>query len=309
MSDSTHDNRKPLDRPLFGLDFGGTKIEAVVLNGSECAFRHRIKTPDSYQGAIAAISDLVRDAELAVGPIAKVGIGLPGSVSPRNGLMRNANRTYLNGTRFGDDLSRVLRRPVSLSNDANCLALSEAFDGAAANARIVFAVVIGTGVGGGLVVDGKLIQGANGIAGEWGHSPFPSLEGRDRPARSCWCGRSNCVESWVSGTGFTRLYLERTGKALAGEAIISAMRAGDLIAHEMFDLWIDRLARALATVVNLLDPDVIVFGGGMAQISELYARLASAMTQYVFADQWFSRLRPAKWGDASGVRGAARLGM
>lgn len=295
------------DAPLIGLDFGGTKIEAVGMRDSDIAFRKRVATPTTYHDAIVAVCDLVRDVEEAVGLVDKVGIGLPGSISPRNGMMRNANRTYLNGMRFGEDLARVLHKRVTLSNDANCLALSEAHDGAAASAHVVFAVVIGTGVGGGLVVDGKLVDGANGIAGEWGHSAFPGLEGRDRPARPCWCGRSNCIESWVSGTAFGKLYTERTGTALTGEAIVSAMRRGDAVASELFDLWIDRLARSLATVVNVVDPNVIVFGGGMAQISELYARLPPVMSHYVFADSWHARLRPAKWGDASGVRGAARL--
>lgn len=296
----------PPTPPLIGIDLGGTKIEAVALSDTDYLFRKRIATPDNYQEAIAAVASLVYEAEATVGQIDRIGIGTPGSISPRTGLMRNANRTYLNGTRFGQDLSRVLRKDVALTNDANCLALSEAHDGSAAGARIVLAVVLGTGVGGGLVIDGKLIKGTNGIAGEWGHSPFPAEHPLEL-GRQCWCGRTNCIESWISGTAFGALYTKRTGKVLDGHAIVSAMRAGDSIAIEIFEEWLDRLARSLATVINLLDPDVIVFGGGMATISELYNRLPPLISPHVFADRWFARLRPAKWGDASGVRGAARL--
>lgn len=292
----------------IGIDFGGTKIEAVGLDadGSVLA-RRRVSNPGAYDAAIEAVADLVGFIESESGRTGTVGMGTPGSQSPRTGLMRNANSTYLNGRRFGDDLEARLGRPVRLANDANCLALSEATDGAAAGAKAAFAIIIGTGCGGGLVVDGALVEGAGGVAAEIGHVslPWPGLE--EAPGPACWCGLKGCLETWVSGSGLQRDHRERTGQALDAPGIVAAARAGEAAAIESLDLYIDRLGRAIAMTANLVDPDVFVLGGGMSNVTELYARLPAVVERYAFSDHWAGRIAPAAWGDASGVRGAARL--
>lgn len=292
----------------IGVDFGGTKIEAAALAASgEIVARLRTPTPDSYDAALAAVRALVARVERESAPVDRIGVGAPGSISPRTGLVRNANTVYLNGRPFADDLARALARPVRISNDANCLAVSEAVDGAGAGARLVFAVIIGTGCGGGLAVDGRLIDGANGIAGEWGHNPLPWPVADELPGPACWCGQHGCLETWISGTAFRRDYAAHGGEDATGQTIIAAMRRGERAAVEAFDRYLDRLARALASVVNLIDPDAIVFGGGMANVTELYDRLPALIRRHVFADEWTAPLRLARWGDSSGVRGAARL--
>ena len=292
----------------IGVDFGGTKIEAAALAASgEIIARLRTPTPDSYDAALAAVRDLVARVERESAPVERLGVGAPGSISPRTGLVRNANTVYLNGQPFADDLAATLGRPVRVSNDANCLAVSEAVDGAGAGARLVFAVIIGTGCGGGLAVGGKLIDGANGIAGEWGHNPLPWPDDDERPGPACWCGQHGCLETWISGTAFRRDYAAHGGADATGQTIIAAMRRGERAAVEAFDRYLDRLARALASVANLIDPDAFVFGGGMANVTELYDRLPALIRRHVFADAWTAPLRLARWGDSSGVRGAARL--
>jgi fructokinase len=292
----------------IGVDFGGTKIEAAALD-RDGAFLARLRAPNpgAYDAALQTVRDLVARVEAEAGGRGAVGIGAPGSVSPRTGVIRNANSTWLNGRPFREDLEAVLERPVALANDANCLALSEAADGAAVGGRIVFAVILGTGCGGGVVVDGRLIEGANGIGGEWGHTPLPWAKPGEWPGPKCWCGQSGCLETWVSGTGLRRDFAETAGRQLTGEAILEAARAGDPDARVAFDRYIDRLGRALAMVANILDPDVFVFGGGVSNASELYDRLPAVIERNVFSDVWSARLVPAKWGDSSGVRGAARL--
>jgi fructokinase len=292
----------------IGIDFGGTKIEAAALDeDGGWLSRLRVSTPDNYGDAIAAVVDLVARTEHAAGPARTIGMGSPGSVSRRTGVMRNANTTYLNRRHFAEDLSAALGRPVRLANDANCLALSEAVDGAAAGARVTFAVILGTGCGGGLVVDGKIIDGANGIGGEWGHIPLPWPRGDELQAPTCWCGLSGCLETWISGTGFQEDYRRRTGNAGKGTDIVAAARAGDADARATLDAYIDRLGRAIAVIANIADPDCFVFGGGMSNVGELYAQLAPVIDRYTFSDRWEARLVPAKWGDSSGVRGAAHL--
>ncbi|WP_269713262.1 ROK family protein [Caulobacter sp. NIBR2454] len=292
----------------IGVDFGGTKIEAAALD-AEGRFLARLREPNpgDYDAAIAAVVDLIARVEAKVGEQGSVGIGGPGSVSPRSGLMRNSNSTYLNGRPFDVDLAKALGRPIRMENDANCLALSEAVDGAGAGAKGVFAIIVGTGCGGGVVFDGRLITGANAIAGEWGHTPLPWPRGDELPGHTCWCGQINCLETWVSGTGFGRDYGSATGKELTGEAIIAAMRAGEAEAMAAFDRYVDRLGRAMAVVCNLIDPDVFILGGGMSNVGELYERLPAVIRSHVFSDAWDAKIAPAQWGDSSGVRGAARL--
>lgn len=293
----------------IGVDFGGTKIEAAALDaGGAFLVRLRAPNPGSYEAAISTVRDLVAQAELQAGGRGSVGIGAPGSVSPKRGVIRNANSVWLNGRPFREDLEAALERPIAIANDADCLALSEAADGAAAGARTVFAVIIGTGCGGGVVVDGRLIEGANGIGGEWGHVPLPWAKEGEWPGPACWCSQRGCLETWLSGTGLRRDFKDHAGRELAGEAILEAARAGDPEAIAAFDRYVDRLGRALAMICNILDPDVFVFGGGVSNAAEIYDRLPEAITPYVFSDVWEARLVPARWGDSSGVRGAARLG-
>lgn len=292
----------------IGIDFGGTKIEAAALDRAGAFLtRQRIPTPDNYGDALRAVADLVAQVEGEVGPARSIGIGVPGSISPRTGVMRNANTTYLNGSSFQKDLEAALGRPIRLDNDANCLALSEAKDGAAAGARVTFAIIIGTGCGGGVVVDGKLISGANGIAGEWGHVPLPWVRDDELPPPACWCGLAGCLEKWISGTGFRDDYERRTGRRPKGEEIVALARGGDPIARATLDHYIDRLGRGMAMIANILDPDCFVMGGGMSNVTELYDRLPAVIDHYSFSDGWSAAIVPAKWGDSSGVRGAAHL--
>jgi fructokinase len=292
----------------IGIDFGGTKIEAAALDDTG-GFLKRIRTPNpgAYNAAIATVCTLVSDIEKEIGGPGTVGIGVPGSISPVNGFMRNANSTYLNGRPFREDLSRALGREIQLANDANCLALSEVVDGAAKGARIVFGVILGTGCGGGLVINGKLLEGSNGIAGEWGHNPLPWQEADETPGPRCWCGKLGCLEYWISGTGLQRDYFERTGAKLNGKQIIAKCRSGDHAALETFERYIGRLGRAIAMVCNIVDPDVVVIGGGLSNIADIYERLPGEVSKHIFSDVLRTRFVAAQWGDSSGVRGAARL--
>ena len=292
----------------IGIDFGGTKLEAAVLDG-DGAFLTRIRTPNpgDYDRAIADLRGLVDAVEAEVGPCASVGVGVPGSVSPRTGTMRNANAVFLNGRRFAEDLERALGRPVRVANDANCMALSEAVDGAAAGAKVAFGVIVGTGVGGGLVVDGHIVEGANGLGGEWGHLPLPWMTADEFPGAPCWCGQRGCLDLLISGTGLRRDHAARTGTEMDGTAIVAAARAGDADAGASLAACIDRLGRALAMVVNTVDPDVFVLGGGLSNVAELYPPLPDIIRAHAFGGEWEGQVVPARWGDSSGVRGAARL--
>lgn len=293
---------------LVGVDFGGTKIEGAALDeGGHPVVRLRVPTPGSYAEALAAVRDLLARIEADTGPVDRVGVGVPGSISPRTGLIRNANTTYLNGRNLTADLETALGKAVRLSNDANCFAVSEASDGAAAGADLVFGVIIGTGCGGGLVVNGRLVEGAHGIAGEWGHNPLPWPSVEELAVPPCWCGRKGCLETWISGTGFRNDYRCLGGGDVAGPEIVAAAGRGEPTALAALDRYVDRLARGLSMIVNIIDPDMFVFGGGMANVSEIYDRLPMAMRRYIFSDVWDAPLRPARWGDSSGVRGAARL--
>lgn len=292
----------------IGVDFGGSKIEAAALaeDGGYLA-RQRVANPGTYDGAIAAVISLVEAIEREAGAKGAVGVGAPGSVSPLTAKMRNANSTFLNGRAFREDLEAALGRPIRLANDANCLALSEAVDGAAAGVKAAFAVIIGTGCGGGLAVDGRLVEGASGIAGEWGHAPLPWPQLDETPGPSCWCGLEGCLETWISGSGLARDHEQRFGRRRTAEDVVAAARAGEAAAGESFDRYLGRLGRGLAMICNILDPDVFVFGGGLSKVGEIYELLPAKIAPYVFADGWLGRLAPARWGDASGVRGAAML--
>lgn len=292
----------------IGVDFGGTKVEAAALDASgKLLAKARVSNPGDYDKALSVVRDLVGGLEQKLGARGTVGVGAPGSISPTTGVMRNANSLYLNGRRFREDLSQALNRPVRLANDANCLALSEAVDGAGAGAKVVFAIILGTGCGGGLVVDGRLVEGGNGIAGEWGHIPLPWPTAEERDGPTCWCGQRGCLEMWVSGTGLRRDFQAATGLAHSGEEIIAAWRAGDAQAAAAFDRLMDRLGRAIAVLCNIVDPDAIVLGGGLSNVPEVCQRLPDLIAPRVFSDRWSARIKPALWGDASGVRGAARL--
>jgi len=289
----------------IGIDFGGTKIEAAALSDSgEIMARRRVPNPGAYEAAVEAVRRLIAEMHC---PDATVGLGIPGSISPKTGLIRNANSIWLNGKPFKQDLERALARPVRLENDANCFALSEASDGAAAGAEVVFGAILGTGCGGGIVARGKTIEGVNGIAGEWGHTPLPWPEGVELPGNRCWCGRMNCLETWISGTGFVEDYERATGRKLKGAEIEAAANAGEPEAVAALDRYIDRLGRGLAVICDILDPDVIVLGGGMSNTAALYPRLPEVVTKYVFSDVFETRIVKAAHGDSSGVRGAAWL--
>ncbi|WP_339931523.1 ROK family protein [uncultured Brevundimonas sp.] len=292
----------------IGVDFGGTKIEAAAL-AADGRFLTRLREPNpgTYDAALAAVVRLVERIEREFDRAGTVGLAVPGSVSPTTGRMRNANSIWLNDRLFREDLETALRRPVRMANDANCLALSESVDGAATGAAVAFAVIIGTGCGGGLAVDGQLIGGANGLTGEWGHIALPWPTAAEVPGPTCWCGLHGCLETWISGTGFQRDHAEVTGRTLAAEAIVAAAGTGDPAAVASLERYTDRLSRALAMVVNLVDPDVVVLGGGLSNVADLYPRLAERVPRHVFADSTLTRIVPARWGDSSGVRGAARL--
>lgn len=303
----------------LGVDVGGTKIEAVVLadDGAE-RFRARIAAPQGhYEATLAAIAGLHDRAQAACGGLGSLGVGTPGSVIPETGRMKNCNSTWLNGRPLPQDLADRLARPVVVANDADCFALSEAGDGAGASARVVFGVILGTGVGGGVVVDGRLLAGPNGIAGEWGHNPLPSLAGapaavveqyRALPTRTCYCGRADCVETWLSGPGLLRSAQELGCQVVTAEAAVAAAAAGDVPAGAALELLLWQLAAALSGVINVLDPDVIVLGGGLSKVRLLYDGVAARWGRFVFSDRVRTRLAPPRFGDASGVRGAAWLG-
>ncbi len=292
----------------IGIDLGGTKIEARALDaaGGEC-FRRRVPTPrGDYDATIEAIAHLVDEAERVAGP-SSVGVGIPGTVSQATGLIKNANSVWLNGRPLLEDLQRRLGRAIGLANDANCFALSESMDGAAAGAHVVFGVIIGTGTGGGIVVDRQVVVGVNAIAGEWGHNPMPWPEPGEWPGAPCYCGRSGCIETLLSGSGLARDYEAATGEAADALAIAARATRGEPAATATLERYEGRLARALASIINVLDPDVIVLGGGLSNITRLYANVPARWGAYIFSDAVTTRLVRAVHGDASGVRGAAWL--
>jgi fructokinase len=293
----------------IGIDLGGSKIEGVVLacNGDVLA-RERVQTPQGdYAATMMAVCELVARLEQCAGASCSVGIGMPGSVSRASGLVKNSNSVCLNGRPLHADLEQRLRRPLRFANDADCFALSEASEGAAAGQRCVFGVIVGTGTGGGIVVDGRLLDGPNGIAGEWGHNPLPWPRSGESPGPECYCGRQGCIETWLSGPGFAHDHVATGGAAVTALEIVAAAARGDAIALAALERYVDRMARALAGVINVIDPDVIVLGGGMSNIAALYDAVPRLWGRYVFSDRVDTRLVRAQHGDSSGVRGAAWL--
>lgn len=290
----------------IGIDLGGTKIEIVVLGpDGEIALRRRASTPLIYAEALAVVAALIAEMEAEIGATASIGIGIPGTISPRTGLMRTPNTPCLDGRPFDKDFAAYLGREIRVANDANCFALSEAADGAGAGAEVVFGVILGTGCGGGLVVHGRLVNGRNGIAGEWGHNPLPWTQPDDLPLRPCPCGRTGCIERYVAGPA---LAYEADGiGARDASGLPGRAAAGDERAIRALSVHAERLARALAAITNVFDPDVIVLGGGLSNLPHLYSEVPALMTPYVFSDSFAAKILPNTHGDSSGVRGAAWL--
>ena len=293
----------------IGIDLGGTKIEGIALgDDASVLVRRRIPTPrDDYHQTLAAIVTLIREIEQEIGRVGTVGVSMPGAISPATGLVKNANSTWLNGRLICEDLPRLLGRPIRFANDANCFALSEATDGAASGADVVFGVIIGTGTGGGIVVNRHVLMGRNAIAGEWGHNPLPAPRDGEWPGPPCYCGRSGCIETFLSGPGLARDYEASGGSILPASDIARRAAAGEPLALACVARYEERMARALASVINLLDPDVVVLGGGLSNIDRLYTSVPNLWSPYVFSDRIRTRLVRAAHGDSSGVRGAAWL--
>ena len=301
-----------MQRIRLGIDLGGTKIEIIALDGDGAErLRRRVPTPQGdYDGTLAAIAGLVADAERTLGMAegaASIGVGTPGSLSRATGLLRGSNSVCLNGRPFRTDLEARVGRTIRISNDANCFALSEAMDGAGAGLRVVFGVILGTGVGAGIVIDGQVLDGCNGIAGEWGHNPLPWPRDDERPGTACFCGKLGCIETFLSGPGLARDHRRTTGSDLAPREIIEGVIAGDAACEAALARYEERLARALAHVINLLDPDVVVLGGGLSNVDRLYATVPRLWGDWVFSDRVDTRLVKHRHGDSSGVRGAAWL--
>jgi len=293
----------------IGIDWGGSKIEALAMDaeGRELV-RRRIATPrGDYEGSIREAVALVAAIEAEVGPTGAIGVGIPGMVVPDTGLVRNANSTWLNGRPLERDLARALGREVRCVNDANCLALSEAIDGAAAGQRVVFAAILGTGCGAGIAIGGQMHAGINGVAGEWGHNPLPWQRPEEYPGDACYCGQRGCIERWLSGPALEEDYRRFGQEPLSGAEIVARAKENDPAAEAALVRYEGRLARALAHVVNLLDPDVIVLGGGLSRIERLYRNVPPQMASWVFGKSARTPVLPAQHGDSSGVRGAARL--
>ncbi|MBE0492955.1 MAG: ROK family protein [Thiomicrospira sp.] len=292
----------------LGIDLGGTKIEIVALDAhNEICLRERVMAPKGcYVDTLEAMVTLVHQAEHALGQTGSVGVGIPGAISAKTGRVKNANSTWLIGEDLRGDLQTRLGREVRIANDANCFALSEASQGAAQQAQSVFGVIVGTGCGGGLVVNGQILAGANAIAGEWGHNPLPWSTEQDVNV-ACYCGQQNCIETFLSGTGLAQRYAGYTGEQCTAQQIVGLMREGYSPAVQMMDRYYNWMAKGLASVINVFDPEVIVLGGGLSQVNELYAEVPKRWAQWVFSDQVVTELKPPMFGDSSGVMGAAWL--
>lgn len=294
----------------LGIDLGGTKTEIIALDASGATLRReRVPTPhEDYDAILRTIAHLVEETERALSVRGTIGIGTPGSISRATGLLRGSNSVCLNGKPIRQDLEALLSRAVLLTNDANCFALSEASDGAGAGAQVVLGVILGTGVGSGIVVQGRVLDGPNGIAGEWGHNPMPWPVGAERPGPACFCGQTGCIETFLSGPGLERDHALQTGAALSSPEIVARAAVGEAACEATVTRYEERLARALAHVINILDPDVIVLGGGMSNIDRLYANVPGGLRDWVFSDRVDTRIVRHRHGDSSGVRGAAWLG-
>lgn len=306
--DNPEDAEKPA--PAIGIDLGGTKTEAIVLSPSGAVLdRWRVASAvGDYDATVRLLRDMVERAEAAFGPAGSVGIGIPGAISPASGLVKNANSTWLIGRPLQADVEAALERAVAIANDADCFALSEATDGAGAGASSVWGVILGTGVGSGIVANGRLLAGPNAIAGEWGHCPLPWPADAERPGPACYCGRAGCIETFLYGPGFVRDFRVHGGPDIPPAEIAARADAGDAIAAAALDRYIDRLARATAMVIDILDPAIVVLGGGMSNLAALYDRVPALWPRHVFSDRVDTRLSPPRFGDSSGVRGAAWLG-
>jgi len=293
----------------LGIDLGGTKIEGIVLdNQGKTLWQQRIKTPQGdYQATLTALINLIIQAETALQLTLPIGLGLPGSLSPTTGLMRNANSTCLNGQALKKDLESQLKRSINISNDANCFVLSEATDGAAKGAKSVFGVIIGTGTGAGMVFNGQLLNGQNGIAGEWGHNPLPWASAEENQQNLCWCGQKSCIETWLSGPALEKSYFKQSHLTKTATQIVKAAETGDIIAEQILIDYESRMARSLAHIINIFDPEIIVLGGGLSNISRLYQNIPPLWSKWVFSDQVTTQLVAPLYGDASGVRGACWL--
>lgn len=292
----------------IGIDLGGSKTESALLSpAGSVLFRRRVPTPTGYRAALDIVVQLVREAMGKAGRSCTVGLGIPGTISPATGMVKNANSNWLNGKPLAADIARLLGQEVRIANDANCFALSEAVDGAGAGADSIFGVILGTGVGGGLVIGGKVHTGANAVAGEWGHNPLPWPRPDELPGPACWCGQHGCIETFLSGPGLSRDHEARTARHMAPESLVAAATAADDECEQSLALYEDRLARALAHVINVVDPDVVVLGGGLSNIERLYLNVAAIWDRWIFSDRVDTRLVPPRYGDSSGVRGAAWL--
>ena len=290
----------------MGIDLGGTKIEAVVIDthGAE-RFRKRIATPaGDYNATVRALAALVTEADTTLGAHVSVGVGIPGTISPATGLVKNANSTCLIGHALDQDIAAAIGRPVRLANDADCFTLSEASDGAASDGQIVFGIILGTGVGGGLVINKQIVRGPNAITGEWGHNPLRWPYAEELPGQKCYCGLNGCIETFLSGPALSRSY---GGDGISANEVVARANAGEPAAQTMMSIYIDRLARATASVINIIDPHVIVLGGGLSNVAQLYTDVPKRWPTHVFSDVVVTKLVPPKFGDASGVRGAAWL--
>jgi fructokinase len=293
----------------IGVDLGGTKIEAVALDRDGAILaRRRIPTPThDYTAILRAIASLVSDIELETGRRGSVGVGSPGSLSAHTGLIKGSNTQVVNGKPLDADLARLLDRPVRVENDANCFALSEAVDGAGQGARVVFGAILGTGVGGGVVVEGKVVSGRNHVGGEWGHTPLPWMTREEYPGLRCFCGHDGCIETFLCGAGLAREYQRRTGEDRTGQEIVARAESGEAAARAALDAYQDRLSRALAVIVDILDPDVIVLGGGVSNVSRIYEGLTARVAAHAFTDALDTKILRNAHGDSGGVRGAAWL--
>ena len=293
----------------IGIDMGGTKIEGIALADSgEELLRIRIKSPrHDYEATVEAITGIVRRIEAETDQKGTVGIGIPGAISPQTGLIKNANSTWIIGKQFDLDLENAMGRKIRLANDANCLAVSEAVDGAGAGAKVVFAIIIGTGCGGGIAIDQKVHGGLHSIAGEWGHISLGWMRPEEYPGIECYCGQRGCLETFISGTGFENEYEKQTGVHKSGREIAKLLEQNDTDAEKVTQIYENRLARAIATAVNIMDPDVLVLGGGMSNLARIYKNLPALVQKWTFGGEFTTPIRPAKHGDSSGVRGAAWL--
>ena len=293
----------------IGIDLGGSKIEIIALDAAgNTLLRRRMPTPTGdYRKTLSTIQQLITETEQQLDQQGTIGIGIPGSPSPTTALIRNANSTCLNGQPLQQEIQQLLQRNVRIANDANCFTLSEATDGAAAGAASVFGIILGTGTGGGVVINGKLHEGINLVGGEWGHNPLPWMNAEEFPGPACWCGKQGCIETFLSGPGLTRHYQKITGETLSSKEIATAAVQGDTAAETLLQQYESRLARALASVINLLDPECIVIGGGLSNLQRLYQNVPALLPEYVFSDSVNTRILPPLHGDSSGVRGAAWL--